>query len=88
MIDYVVVNKKLGWVWILSNIRVLSYTWILPSLSFIFSNGFILVRVAENPGTVLEALGVKWEYTLEGMQVHQRALLVYTFTHYFTPKIN
>lgn len=56
----------------------------LFSNHYIFSTHFILVRVKTCTGSILRALGVRWEYTQE-MPVHTRATCMHTFTHSFTP---
>lgn len=56
----------------------------IDSFIFIFSNCIILVRVTVAPELILEKLGMRIEYTLDGMPVHCRA----PHTHSFTSRDN
>lgn len=54
--------------------------WQENGLWFIFSNHFIMVRVAADPESILGITGMKQEHTLDEAPVHHKA----SYTHFYS----
>lgn len=48
--------------------------------AFIFSKHFILIKMVVDLESIPATLVMRWEYNLEGMLVHHRALSTHSFT--------